>query len=132
MSFNNVLLLGRLGKDPEQSYTQGGLCVVKMSLATSRKAKDGTEKTQWHNIKVFGKLAETVSQYLHKGSECMLRGEINYNKYEDKAGNTKYFTEIIADTVRFVGGRPAQASNNQSGQGGEQVHGDFADDEIPF
>lgn len=105
MSVNKVILVGRLGKDPEVRAV-GDTSVTNFSLATSRKyTKDGEkhEDTQWHNIDVWGKMGEVCAQYLSKGREVYVEGEIQYRKFE-KDGDTKYFTSIRASTVQFLGG----------------------------
>jgi len=118
---NQVFLAGRLGKDPEVSYTQGGTAICKFSLATSSKYKgrDGEwrEETQWHNIVVWGKQGENVSRYLAKGSYAIVRGEIQYSTYEDNSGNKKYYTNIKADSVEFG---PSDNRGGDSGRGRQQ------------
>lgn len=98
---NKVILVGRLGKSPELKHTPNGNAVAQFSLATSEKFKD-KEQTEWHNIVVWGKLAEVVSQYLTKGSQVYLSGKITTRSWEDKEKNVKYKTEIVADTVQFL------------------------------
>lgn len=104
---NKVILVGRLGKDPELTYTQTGTAKVKFSLATSRKwrdKKDGStkEKTTWHNIVAWDALAKTCGQYLAKGRQVAIEGEIEYRDYE-KDGIKRTFTEIVAGQVEFIG-----------------------------
>ena len=103
--YQQVILLGNLGRDPEISYTQGGMAIAKFSLATSRqkKVKDGWEnETAWHNIVVFGKTAENITKFLRKGSKCQIIGYINYSNYTNKEGVTVYRTEIVAEKVTFL------------------------------
>lgn len=104
-SLNKVMLLGRLGRDPEKKYTTSGIAVCNFSVATSESVKKGTayeEKTEWHKVIVFGNQAETVSKFLKKGSLVFLEGRIQSRSYQDKDGNEKHITEIIANTVRFL------------------------------
>ena len=106
---NNVILLGRLGKEPDEvKYFQNGTAYSGFSLATTRswkdKAGDRQEKTEWHNISVIGKIAEVCKKYLTKGSQVLVVGEINYETYENEKGK-QYITKIKADTVTFIGDR---------------------------
>ncbi|MFN8370885.1 MAG: single-stranded DNA-binding protein [Bacteriovoracaceae bacterium] len=125
MSVNKVILLGRLGQDPELKYTPSGAAVCNFSLATSEawNDKDGQkqEKTEWHRIVVWGKLAELCNQYLAKGRQAFVEGRIQTRSWDDtKSGTKKYTTEILANTVQFIGG--AQASNEYSrGQGASEM-----------
>lgn len=99
-SVNKVILIGNLGKDPEMKESSGGVKFCKFSIATSKKIKD-EEKTQWHNITCFGKTAELASQYLKKGYPVYIDGEIQYSTSE-KDGVTKYFTDIVANSIQFL------------------------------
>jgi single-strand DNA-binding protein len=105
---NKVILIGNLGKDPELRYTPAGQPVATFSLATTERRTDKSgqrkETTEWHNIVVFGKTAEIVNQYLKKGRSCYLEGKITTRSWDDRDGNKKYKTEIIANTVQFLGG----------------------------
>ena len=105
--FNQIIVIGNLGKDPEVRYTEGGDAVANLSLATSEswKDKEGNkqERTEWHRIVVWGKLAEIVGKYLKKGSTAMFQGKIRTKTYE-KDGVKHYQTEIIADTMKMLGG----------------------------
>ena len=159
--FNKAILIGRLGKDPELSYTQSGTARCKFSLATSESYTDSQtgerkEKTVWHNIIVWGKQGENADKYLRKGSRCAVDGKIDNRSYE-KDGQTRYITEIIAHRVTFLdtksegggqqgGGRQGggrQGGGRQGGgrQGdgqrrdeGQSYGGGYgpADDDIPF
>ena len=115
---NKVILVGNLGNDPEVKYTQGGMAIVTLSVATTsvRKDKDGqqVEKTEWHRVKLFGKLGEIANEYLRKGSQCYLEGRIEYGSY-DKDGVKHYTTDIIADEMQMLGGR---------GEGGASMGGE--------
>lgn len=105
---NKVILVGNLGNDPETKYTQGGMAITRISLATTsvRKDRDGNqqEETQWHRVVFFGKLGEIAGEYLRKGSQVYLEGEIRYSTYE-KDGEKRYSTDIIANEMQMLGGR---------------------------
>jgi single-strand DNA-binding protein len=109
---NKAIILGRLGQDPEISYTQSGLAVCKFSIATSRKQKNGQEVTQWHRCTAFDKAGELIAKYVSKGNMLYIEGEINYSQYE-KDGVTKYSTDIIVREFNFIG-------SGDGGQGGSQ------------
>ncbi len=102
---NRVILIGRLGKDPEIKQTTGGKNVCKFTLATSYKPKDGDEKTQWHNVAAWGQLGKLCHEHLSKGREAAIEGRIEYHEYE-KDGDKKYWTEIVAESVKFLGAKP--------------------------
>lgn len=114
---NKVILVGNLGNDPEVKYTQGGMAVTTISLATSsvRKDKDGNqqERTEWHRVKLFGKLGEIAGEYLKKGRQVYIEGSIRYDKFTGQDGVEKYFTDIVADEMQMLGGMPG-------GEGGER------------
>ena len=118
---NKAILLGNLGKDPEIRYTQSGGAVANFSLATTERRKQGeewTDHTEWHNIVVFGKTAENCGQYLQKGSQVYLEGRIQTRKWEDRDGNTKYMTEIVAFDVQFLSRTKGQGESGGYGGGG--------------
>lgn len=129
---NKVILVGNLGNDPDIKYTQGGMAITKISLATSsvRKDKDGNqqERTEWHRVVFFGKLGEIAGEYLRKGSQCYIEGSLRYDKYTDKDGVEKYTTDIIADEMQMLGGRGEgggggggqRESRGGGGDGGER------------
>jgi len=154
---NRVILVGNLGNDPETKYTQGGMAVTKVSLATSseRKDKDGNkiEKTEWHRVTFFGKLGEIAGEYLKKGSQVYVEGSIKYDKYTGSDGVEKYTTDIIADSMQMLGGRgdsgggsqrgessrPARSEGRSSNAGSSRAPmaatppmDDFSDDDVPF
>lgn len=104
---NKVILLGNLGRDPELSYTPGGMAVCKFSIATSRKKSDGTELTAWHRLTAFGKQAEIIAQYVNKGQQLYVEGELTYGQYE-KDGIVRYTTDIIVREFSLIGGRGTQ------------------------
>jgi single-strand DNA-binding protein len=108
MSVNKVILVGNLGKDPEVRYTQTGSAVANFSIATSEQwnDRDGKrqERTEWHNIVVWGKQAESCGQYLAKGRQVYVEGSIRTRSYDDKTGTKRYVTEIVAQRIQFLGG----------------------------
>jgi single-strand DNA-binding protein len=107
-SVNRVIILGRLGKDPEVRFTQGGQAVCNFTVATSEswKDKDGQkkERTEWHRVVVWGKLAELCGEHLKKGRQCYVEGKLQTSEYE-KDGVKRYTTEVIAHEVTFLGGK---------------------------
>jgi single-strand DNA-binding protein len=112
MGLNKVMLIGHLGKDPETTYTQNGTAVMKFSLATTEKWNDTStgekrEKTEWHRVTLFGRLAEAMNQYLHKGKQVYIEGKISYYQYE-KDGVTMYGTDISAKSIELLGGGERQ------------------------
>lgn len=149
MSVNKVILLGRLGQDPELKYTPSGSSVCNFSMATTESWSDKQtgqkqEKTEWHRIVVWGKLAELCNQYLSKGRQAFVEGRIQTRSWDDKDGQKRYSTEILANTVQFIGGPSDSASsskNNQNdnnyNQNNDQDYNiatdtNFASDDIPF
>lgn len=137
---NKVTILGRLGKDPELKYTPSGAPVCTFSVATSEAwtDKDGKkqEKTEWHNIVIWQKLAEVAAKYLAKGSQCYLEGKLATRSWDDKDGNKRYTTEIIANKLELIGSK----ANKEGGAPGAADPGpgempndaSFAADDIPF
>jgi len=152
---NKVILVGNLGNDPEVKFTQGGMAVTRISLATTsaRKDRDGNtqERTEWHRVVFFGKLGEIAGEYLRKGRQVYIEGSIRYDKYTGQDGVEKYSTDIIANEMQMLGGREADTSS----AGGYQERAprpqqpaptrrapasappaisgdDFSDDDIPF
>jgi single-strand DNA-binding protein len=107
-SINKVILIGNLGKDPELRYTPGGQAVCDLSIATTDqwtdKSGERKEQTEWHRVVVWGKQAENCSQYLSKGRQCYVEGRLRTRQWDDKDGNKRYTTEIVAQTVQFLGG----------------------------
>ncbi|HET6397803.1 MAG TPA: single-stranded DNA-binding protein [Pseudoxanthomonas sp.] len=106
---NKVILVGNLGDDPETKYTQSGMAVTTIRLATTsvRKDREGNtqERTEWHRVKFFGKLGEIAGEYLRKGSQCYVEGSIRYDKFTGQDGQERYITEIVADEMQMLGGR---------------------------
>ena len=123
---NKVILLGNLGNDPDVKYTQGGMAITTLSLATTsvRKDRDGNnqEKTEWHRVKLFGKLGEIAGEYLKKGRQVYIEGRIEYGSYE-KDGVKQYTTDIIADEMQMLGGGDGQRGGEGGGGGGYQRGG---------
>ena len=141
MTVNKVILIGNLGKDPEVRYTKNGRAVARFSIATTEFWNDPEgnrqERTEWHNIIVWGKQGESCAQYLAKGRQVFVEGSIRSRSYDDKSGNKRYITEIVAQRVRFLGGgggtRIAPEAEGESS--GEPVSGEQSpplDDDIPF
>lgn len=119
MSVNKVILLGRLGQDPELKYTPGGAAVCNFSMATTEAWTDKQgakqEKTEWHRIVVWGKLAELCNQYLAKGRQAFVEGRLQTRSWDDKDGTKRYTTEVMAATVQFIGGATASNENRAAG-----------------
>jgi len=120
-SVNKVILIGNLGKDPEVKYTQGGMPVAKFTLATNErfKDKDGQwqDRTEWHNITAFQRLAEIVGEYLKKGGKCFIEGSLRTSSWDDKeTGQKKYKTEIIANDLVMLSGRGEGAGDDSGGR----------------
>ena len=118
---NKVMLLGRLGKDPEIKSTQGGMLIASFTLATSDRAKDAQgnwqDKTEWHNLVAFGRTAELVRDYCKKGKELFIEGKIQTRSWDDKeSGQKKYRTEILVNDMSFTGG--GDRAGGESGGGG--------------
>ena len=122
---NKVILVGNLGQDPEVRYMPNGGAVANITLATSESWRDKAtgeqkEKTEWHRVVLFGKLAEIAGDFLRKGSQIYIEGSLQTRKWTDQAGVEKYTTEIIVNiggTLQMLGGRSQPASAGQSGQG---------------
>lgn len=158
-SVNKVILVGNLGKDPEVRLTPGGDSIANITLATTESWKDKSgvkqEKTEWHRVSFFGRQAEVVGEYLRKGSQIYVEGRIQTRKWQDKEGQDRYTTEIVADRMQMLGGkssgggfevveeqqqsaparssapaRPAPAPSNPAPSQGRNF--DNFDDDIPF
>ena len=145
MSLNKIMLIGNLGQKPELRQTNSNLAVTRLSVATTdrRKGADGnwTNQTEWHNVVVFGKQAENCAQYLDKGRQVYVEGRLQTRKYQDKDGNDRRSTEVIANDVRFLSNRgdaPSGSSSGSSSGGskyddfGQDDFGGGGDDNIPF
>jgi single-strand DNA-binding protein len=124
---NKVILVGTLGKDPEVRYSQSGSALTSVSIATNESWKDKNgekqERTEWHRVKFFGKLAEIAGEYLKKGGQVYIEGSLRTEKYTDKQGVEKYSTDIIANEMQMLGGRMdgggGDRAPRESGGGGE-------------
>lgn len=156
MSVNKVILIGRLGSNPEIRYTPSGAAVANFNIATNESWNDKNgqkqERTEWHRVVVWGKLAQLCGEYLTKGRQVYLEGRLQTRQWQDKEGQTKYTTEVIANTVQFLGGPGERAGAgagagagaapmNQGGGGGKasedfsQVRMEepsFTEEDIPF
>ncbi|MSQ46788.1 MAG: single-stranded DNA-binding protein [Deltaproteobacteria bacterium] len=145
-SVNKVILVGNLGKDPEVRFTPSGRAVAKFPIATAESWMDQEnsrqERTEWHNIVVWGKQAESCGQYLAKGRQVFIEGAIRSRSYDDKEGIKRYVTEIVAQRVQFLGssGGGGRASAEGGGSGGSGAGGNFdefgggqiPEDDVPF
>lgn len=141
---NKVILVGHIGGDPDVRYTSGGAAITTISVATSESWKDKAsgekqERTEWHRVKFFGKLAEIAGEYLRKGSQVYIEGAIRSDKYTDKNGVERYSFDIVANEMQMLGGGNGERSGGSQRQGGapkpatpQQNSGGFPDDEIPF
>lgn len=127
MSVNKVILVGNLGKDPELRYTPSGAAVATFSLATTERFKDRDgnrqEKTEWHNIVAWRQLAEICGKFLHKGKQVYIEGKIQTRSYDDRDGNKRYITEIVADQMQMLGSRDEQQNSGGNYGGGQQSGG---------
>lgn len=144
---NKVTLIGNLGADPEVRYTANGSAVANIRLATAESWRDkesgeNQERTEWHRVVFFSRLAEIVGEYLKKGSQVYIEGRLQTRKWQDRDGNDRYTTEIVANEMQMLGGRggggggfdaPSQSSSSAPAQksNNEPPMDDF-DDDIPF
>lgn len=120
-SLNKIILIGRLTRDPEQSYTASNLSIVKFSIAVDRKYKDsqtGERKTDFFNCKAFRQTADFVSQYITKGQLVAVEGRIEINKIQGNDGNPRYFTDVVCDGVESLQGRDENSAGGGDGEGG--------------
>ncbi|MCA9684626.1 MAG: single-stranded DNA-binding protein [Myxococcales bacterium] len=120
---NKVILVGNLGRDPELRYTQGGTAVANLSVATTRRwrnkqTNEMVEETEWHRVSVWGQTAEHCNNYLSKGRQVYVEGRLRTRSYDDKDGNKRYSTEIVADVVQFLGGQGGGGGGFEGGGGG--------------
>lgn len=115
---NKAIILGHLGRDPDLKYTQGGQAVCKLNIATSRrftnKQNESVEETEWHRVSVWGKQAEHCANFLAKGRQVYVEGRLHTSSF-DKDGQKHYTTEIVADTVQFIGGREGSGPAHEGG-----------------
>jgi single-strand DNA-binding protein len=133
MSVNKVILVGNLGADPESRTTNSGTVVATLRLATTERTKERdsgnwTDHTEWHRVVCFGKVAENVTRYLKKGRQIYIEGKIRTRKWQDKDGNDKYTTEVIADNVQFLGGGGGGGGRSDEGGYGGGGGGGRSDD----
>lgn len=142
-SVNRVTLIGNLGADPEVRYAPSGDAIANLRIATTESWKDKAsgekrEATEWHRVVMFGKLAEIASQYLRKGSQVYIEGRLQTRKWQDKDGQDRYITEIRADVMKMLGGKPEGSDRPQQAPQApkqEVAHGPASgpyDDDIPF
>ena len=122
---NKVILVGNLGRDPEMRYIESGTAIANITVATSESWNDKqtgekVEKTEWHRVVFFGKLAEIVGEYLRKGSQVYIEGSLQTRKWQDDGGNDRYTTEIKARDMQMLGSR---GDNTQSGHAQQQAEG---------
>ena len=146
--FNEATLIGRLGADPEVRYTQNGTPVATFQLATNERWKDregqSQERTEWHNIVLWGKLAEIANDYLRKGSPVYIEGRLQTRSWDDRDGNKRYTTEIVGTQMQMLGraegggggGRIAEQDEGGDRRGGSQTGGEKSgadvEDDLPF
>lgn len=131
---NKVILVGNLGADPEMRYTPGGMAVANFKIATSETFnKDGKKetKTEWHRVVAFNKLAEICGQYLSKGKQVYIEGKIQTRSWDDKDGNKKYMTEIVANSMQMLGSRGESAQHAASDVSVDEIPASDIDD-VPF
>jgi single-strand DNA-binding protein len=149
-SVNKVILIGNLGADPETRYTANNDAVTNIRIATTETWKDKSgekqERTEWHNVVFFGKLAEIAGEYLKKGRQVYVEGSLRTRKWQDKSGNDRYTTEIVASDMKMLGSRPGgtsfevvekepeAAAKAAPKAGGKKAPGSLEDmeDDIPF
>ena len=119
---NKVILIGNLGKDPEVRFTPSGAAVSNFNIATNESWTDKSgqkqERTEWHRIVVWGKLAELCGEYLKKGRQCYVEGRLQTREWTDKEGKKNYTTEVVAQSVRFLGGGAGGGAGRPDGGGG--------------
>ncbi len=145
-SVNKVILIGNLGKDPELRYTPGGAAVVNFPIATNERWKDkngqAQERTEWHNIVLWGRLAEIANDYLKKGSAVYIEGRLQTRSWQDRDGNKRYTTEVVGRQMQLLG-REAGATERITVERDEEAFGgesgpapegaaDEVDDDLPF
>ena len=149
---NKVILVGNLGRDPEMKYTASGAAIANITVATSESWNDKqtgekVEKTEWHRVVAFQRLAEIMGEYLKKGSQVYIEGRLQTRKWQDQNGQDRYSTEVVASDMQMLGSRGGDAGVRPQGGGGggfranqpaqqapsqTKPDNDFADDDIPF
>lgn len=125
-SVNKVIIIGNLGRDPEVRYTPSGAAVCNLRLATSRNWKnresgERQEETEWHSVVLYDRLAEIAGEYLKKGRPVYIEGRLKTRKWQDKDGNDRYTTEIVAETMQLLGGMEATESADPKPTHGERM-----------
>ena len=133
---NKAIILGYVGKDPEVRYMPSGGAAANFSVATSEQWKDKQtgqkkERTEWHNISAFGKLAEIIGEYVKKGDPVYIEGKIQTRKWQDRDGNDRYTTEIVTSELQMLGGRVQQSGASTNNEQPEKSNEGF-DQDIPF
>ncbi len=135
-SVNKVILIGNLGKDPELRYTSSGVAVATFSLATNESWKDPEgntqERTQWHNIVAWRKLAEICGEYLKKGGKVYIEGRLQYRNYDDKNGVKRFVTEVVMDEMVMLDSRGGAAAAPDAGGAPAQEEPGGKIDDLPF
>ena len=149
---NKVILVGNLGRDPEMKYTASGAAIANITVATSESWNDKqtgekVEKTEWHRVVAFQRLAEIMGEYLRKGSQVYIEGKLQTRKWQDQNGQDRYTTEVVANDMQMLGARGGEGGGgrgqgggggfrnnpqNQQTQAQPKPDSDFADDDIPF
>jgi single-strand DNA-binding protein len=151
---NKVILVGNLGADPETRYTAGGAAITNINIATSESWKDkqtgeSQERTEWHRVVFFNRLAEIAGEYLRKGSQVYVEGSIRTRKWQGQDGQDRYTTEVVANEMQMLGSRASEGSQQSAGGGFRDnkparpsqppsqsapapVDDNFAEDDIPF
>ena len=149
---NKVILVGNLGRDPEMKYTASGAAIANITVATSeswndKQTNERVEKTEWHRIVAFQRLAEIMGEYLKKGSQVYIEGKLQTRKWQDQNGQDRYTTEVVANDMQMLGSRGGEGGGRPQGAGGgfrnnppaqqkaapaDSGSGGFDDDDIPF
>lgn len=149
---NKVILVGNLGRDPEMKYTASGAAIANITVATSdswndKQTGEKVEKTEWHRVVAFQRLAEIMGEYLRKGSQVYIEGKLQTRKWQDQNGQDRYTTEVVANDMQMLGARGGEGGGgrgqgggggfrnnpqNQQTQAQPKPDNDFADDDIPF
>lgn len=133
---NKVLLIGRLGQDPELKYTQSGIAVVKFSLATSQQWKDQDgntqDRTEWHNVVAWRRLAEICAEYLKKGSKVYLEGGLSTSSWEDENKKKHYRTEVVLNDMIMLDSKGSGSAENNASSVSDNAGGSAKDDDLPF
>jgi len=149
---NKVILVGNLGRDPEIKYTASGAAIANITVATSeswndKQSGEKVEKTEWHRVVAFQRLAEIMGEYLKKGSQVYIEGKLQTRKWQDQNGQDRYSTEVVASDMQMLGSRGGEGGGSQPNTGGFRSNqkpqqqqqaapaasgGGFDDDDIPF